>query len=119
MANCVCEVNPVWQPAMRMIAGISNSSPATVTTTVNHLYVTGTIVRISIPQACGMQQLHNYAGTLTSTGPTTFTLNVDTTRFDAFVIPVGVSPHVDVCAQVLPIGEDPYQITAALHNVLG
>ncbi len=109
----------MFQPAMRTITAITNSYPVTVTTPVNHLYVTGTVVRLSIPQACGMQQLHNYVGSLTSTGLTTFTLDVDTTLFDAFVIPVGISPHIDVCAQVLPIGEDPYQITAALHNVLG
>jgi len=109
----------MFQPAMRTISGITNSYPVIVTTPVNHLYITGTIVRISIPQACGMQQLHNYMGTLTYASPTTFTLDVDTTHFDAFVIPVGISPHVDICAQVLPIGEDPYQITAALHNVLG
>jgi hypothetical protein len=126
MSLCTCEINPTFQPAMRIITAITNSYPAVITTMVNHLYVTGTIVRIVIPQACGMQQLNNFLGTLTSTGLDTFTLDIDTTYFDAFAVPVdnwtdpvnGISIHIDTCAQVLPVGEDPFMITAAMRNTL-
>jgi hypothetical protein len=106
-----------------MISAVTNSYPAMVTTAVDHQYITGITVRLLIPEACGMQQLNNYLGKITYAGPDTFTIDIDTTYFDAFVIPgisaPAVSDHIDTCAQVLPIGEDPYQITAPLRNILG
>lgn len=126
MSLCTCETNPMFQPAMRIITAITNSYPVTITTMVNHLYLTGTIVRIIIPPACGMQRLNNYLGSLTSTGLATFTLNVDTMYYGPFAVPVdnwtdpvnGISIHEDTCAQVLPVGEDPFMITAAMRNTL-
>src|ERR1700734_1201635 len=78
---------PIYQPAMRIIAAISNSNPVGITTTFNHQYVSGLIVRIDIPAALGMQQLNQMFGPITVTGNTTFTLPIDSTNFDLFVLP--------------------------------
>lgn len=103
---------------MRLIASITQSNPATVTTTFAHLYISGTIVRLDIPLADGMQQANQFVGPITVTGPTTFTIPLDTTMFDAFSIPVSASPLINICAQVVPVGEVNEQLTAAVKNTL-
>ena len=118
MPRCFAYMNPVFQPAMRLIAAITQSSPATVTTTFNHLYISGTTVRLDIPVADGMQQANQFVGPIIVTGPTTFTIDLDTTNFDAFAIPVSPGPHENICAQVVPVGELNSQLTAAVKNTL-
>ena len=75
---------PVYQPAMRIIASITNAFPAVVTTTFAHQYVTGTVVRINIPPGFGMQQINQQTAQITVTGSTTFSLPINTTSFDIF-----------------------------------
>jgi hypothetical protein len=119
MSTCYAIANPIFQPAMRLIASITNAFPAVVTTTFAHQYKTLTIVRLDIPVACGMQQANQLTGTIVVTGTTTFAIDIDTTLFDAFAIPMNPPPYVNTCAQVVPIGEDNSILTAALQNVLG
>lgn len=109
---------PVYQPAMRLISAITNSFPASVTTTFAHQYITGTIVRIDIPFADGMQQLNQQTAPITVTSATTFTIPIDTTAFDVFAIPMSVPPYVNTAAQVVPIGEINSILAAATVNVL-
>lgn len=118
MPRCFADPNPIFQPAMRLIAAISQSIPATVTTTFDHLYVSGTKVRLDIPFADGMQQANQFVGPIVVTGSTTFTIDLDTTNFDAFAIPVAPDPHTNICAQVVPVGELNSQLTAAVRNTL-
>lgn len=118
MSTCYAQQFPVFQPAMRLIASITNSNPALVTTTFNHQYVNGTIVRLDIPPADGMQEITGQTGFIIVTGPTTFTFPVDTTLFSPFAIPVSPPPTVNTCAQVVPIGESSNTLQAALQNVL-
>lgn len=75
--------SPTFQPAMRIISAITNASPATVTTTFDHDYVSGTVVRLHIPTGFGMYQANKLQGEITVTGTTTFTIDIDTTDFDA------------------------------------
>lgn len=103
---------------MRVITAITNSNPATVTTSVNHFYTDGSIVRLVIPQICGMPQANNLTGVTTSTGAQTFTIDIDTTNFDPFSIPIAPSPHDNICALVIPIGEANDTLAAATQNVL-
>ena len=88
--------NPTYQPAMRIIESITNAKPSVVTTTFDHNYLTGEIVRLRIPQGWGMQQADGLKGTITVTGDTTFEIDIDTTHFDAFITradnPIGVTP---------------------------
>lgn len=109
---------PVYQPAMRLISAITNSFPATVTTTFNHQYITGTIVRIDIPFADGMQQLNQQTAPITVISPTQFTIPIDTTSFERFLIPMGAPPYINTAAQVVPIGEISSILAAATVNVL-
>jgi hypothetical protein len=118
MSQCFAVLNPIFQPAMRLIAAISQSNPAQVTTTFAHQYVSGTIVRLNIPQIDGMQELDTTQWPITVTGSTTFTIPVDSTAFSAFAIPVSPPFHANTCAQVVPTGEINETLAAAVRNVL-
>lgn len=119
MSQCYAYPNPIFQPAMRLIAAISQSNPAQVTTTFTHQYVSGTIVRLDIPQADGMQEISGQLFPIMVTGDTTFTIPVDATNFSAFAIPVSPPFHVYTCAQVIPVGEITSTLDAATVNVSG
>jgi hypothetical protein len=103
---------------MRLIAAISQANPAEVTTTFAHQYISGTVVRLDIPQIDGMQELADTIWPITVTGATTFTIPVNSTAFSAFAIPVDPPFHVNTCAQVVPIGEINETLAAATRNVL-
>lgn len=118
MSKCYANPNPIFQPAMRLIAAISNSFPATVTTTFAHQYFDGTVVRLDIPIADGMQEANQFVGPIIVTGLTTFTIPLDTIHFSPFAIPVAPDPHADTCAQVIPIGEINETLKAATKNIL-
>lgn len=118
MSTCIAVMNPIFQPSMRIITAISNSNPAIVTTSFAHNYVTGTIVRLDIPPADGMQQANQFSGPILVLSPTTFSMPLDTTNFDAFAIPPSPPPTVNTCAQAVPIGEVNSILTAAVQNVL-
>jgi len=114
---------PTYQPSMRIISAITNAFPAQVTTTFAHQYVTGTIVRLDIPNGFGMTQANQLFGLIVVTSPTTFSIAIDTTMFDTFVIPTyTLLPSGLVIsqqqAQSTPIGEDNNMLTAAVQNVL-
>jgi len=115
---CFAYPKPVFGPAMRLIAAITTTNPAMVTTTFAHGYVTGTIVRLDIPPACGMQQIDQQTGAIVVTSPTTFAINIDASLYDPFSIPVGTPPWVNICPQVVPIGEVNETLLAALQNIL-
>jgi hypothetical protein len=105
---------PMFQPSMRIIAAISNSFPAVVTTTFNNQYLSGTIVRLYVPFGFGMVQANGLQGTIAVINPTQFSINIDTTFFDPFTIPIGANQE----AQVVPIAEQNNILTAAVQNAL-
>lgn len=108
---------PVYQPAMRVISSITNAYPAVVTTTINHQYRTGLVVRLLIPAGFGMVQANQLFGAIVVTGDTTFSIDIDTTFFDAFSIP-GTFPLDFQHAQAVPIGEVNELLLGATQNVL-
>jgi hypothetical protein len=108
---------PVYQPSMRIIASITNAPVASVTTTFNHQYLTGTIIRLVIPLGFGMVQANQLFGEIVVTGPTTFTIGIDTTFFSAFSTPA-TFPDNTQSAQSVPIGENSNTLKAAVQNVL-
>ena len=118
MQTCYCLDHPVYQPSMRIIAAITQSNPAAVTTTFAHQYNTGCVVRLDIPVADGMQQINQMTGPITVTGSTTFNIAIDSTLFDAFSIPLSLPPWVNTCAMVVPIGELNDHLDSAVQNVL-
>lgn len=118
MSTCYANPFPVFQPAMRIISAITQANPAVVTTTFDHQYKTGTVVRLDIPPACGMQQINQMTGAIIVTGSNAFAVTIDSTQFAPFAILVSPPPYVDTCAQVVPIGELNETLKAALQNVL-
>lgn len=117
---------PTFQPAMRVITAITNSFPVLVTTSFEHQYQTGLIVRLIIPVGFGMQLANQLKGDITVTSSTQFTMNIDTTNMDPFVIP----PLVTVDgfyfapggqagpAMSVPVGEINSLLTESTQNVL-
>jgi len=114
---------PVYIPAMRVIIAITNTNPASITTSfdginpANHGYLTGTIVRIDVPNGYGMTQINQQFGPITVTSPTTFTIPIDAIAYDVFVFP-NTFPENRQEAQSVPIGEDNGMLTAATFNQL-
>lgn len=106
--------NPVFAPAMRIIQSITNANPAVVTTTFDHGYISGTIVRLDIPFADGMQQAHGKTGEIVVISDTAFSISIDTTLFDAFNFNGSNTQY----GQVVPIGENNAILTAAVQNIL-
>lgn len=116
--RCYADPDPIYQPAMRLIAAITTENPAEVTTTFAHQYETGLVVRLDIPQACGMPQANGQTGAITVTADTTFLIDIDSTNYQPFVIPDDPPPYVNICAQVVPVGEVNEQLDQATRNVL-
>lgn len=115
--HCFVETNPRFKPATKLISAIGKGLITTVTTSSDHEYVTGTIVRLIVPKADGMVEIDGMQGEITVTGSTTFTLPIVSTTFTDFAIPVSPTPDDDICALVIPIGENNAILTAAVRNV--
>lgn len=111
---CFAYPNSIFQPAMRLISSITNANPAVVTTTFAHQYKTGTIIRLDIPPADGMQQANQLFAPITILSPTTFSIEIDTTNFDVFAIPAAPSPLTFVCALSVPIAVQQTSINQAV-----
>lgn len=77
-----------WSPSFRNISDISQATSAVITTYVNHPYEVGGKVLCRIPSGFGMTELNGLTGVITAISDTTFTINVDTSGFTAFEIPV-------------------------------
>lgn len=108
---------PTFQPAMRLITAITRANRATVTTSPDHQYETGTIVRLHVYPANGMVQANNLTGTIIVTGDDTFTIDINTTHFDTFVVPPMPTAN-NTLSCCVPIGEVNELLRAALQNVL-
>ena len=118
MPRCYAVPDPIFKPAMRLIAAISQSNPMVVTTTFANQYITGTYVRLYVPVVDGMPEANGLTGYIVVTSPTTFTLPINSTLFTPFAIPIAPNPHDDICAQVIPVGEDNAILYAAVQNTL-
>ena len=115
---------PMFQRAMRNILSISQAESALVTTTFdginpgNHQYSTGLIVRLYVPSGFGMVRVNGLEAPITVVNDTQFTVPIDTTNFDAFVVPDFQPGDFGTPAQVVPIGEVNDLLTEATQNVL-
>jgi len=115
---------PTFQRAMRNVLSITQAENALVTTTFdgttpgNHQYQTGLIVRLYVPDGFGMVQANELSGPITVINDTQFTIPIDTTNFDAFVIPAYQPGAFGTPAQVVPVGEVNDILTEETQNVL-
>lgn len=104
-------------PQNYFIASISpnntiNTIATTVDTTLPNNVVVGQLMRFYIPQGYGMTQLDGQSGYVTAINSNTeFVVNVDTSQYNAFVIPG--SPFNMQKAQVSAIGDN--NISAPLN----
>jgi hypothetical protein len=105
----------MFYPKSRVIANITQAAAAVVTTLVDHSYQSGQKVRMIIPDGCGMTELNGLIGVVTVLNASTFSINIDTTGFTAFVfrLPAAV-PFTH--AQVVPVGDANYTLTGATVN---
>jgi len=121
--------SPTFKPTMRLISSISKGSTTTITTEEAHGYYTGMTVRILVPDLintaipgtslCGMPQINNLSGKITVTAGDTFTIDINSTDFDDFVIPGTWIQQVGLYPQVVPFAEDDDMTTASVRNILG
>ena len=122
--NYYAEQFPMFQRAMRNILSITQEENALVTTTFdginpgNHQYSTGLIARLYVPEGFGMTQANELSGTITKVNDTQFTIDIDTTNFDAFVVPDYQPGAFGTPAQVVPVGQINSILTQATQNVL-
>jgi len=98
------------------ISAINNGQTTVITTAVNHGFIVGNTVQFSIPKQWGERQLDRLKGTVLDTTANTITVNIDSSFFDAFVIPSVTLPTVIDPAQVLPVGD--YNTGYLATNVL-
>lgn len=108
---------PVFQPAMRIVSNITNDYPAVVTTTINHNYKTGAIVRLYVPNGYGMIQANKLYASIIVLTDTTFSINLDTTLFSAFTTPI-TFPEDTQYSQCVPLGEVNSTLNSSTKNVL-
>lgn len=122
--NSGAQQKPNFQPAMRQIASITNANPVVITTTFDHNYFTGDIVRIVIPAyaavpgnrtaSFGMPEINQKYAAITVLSNTTFSMPIDSTLFEAFSVPAGALQF----AQCTNIGEVAQNIWGAEYNTL-
>ena len=90
-----------FQPRRRLISAVTNASEGEITTTEDHGYSVGQVVRVIIPAAYGMEVEYKIATVLTVPSTTTFTTDLDTSALNAYVTPTTPPSFTD--AQVVPI----------------
>ena len=121
-------VNPSFKPIVRLISSISRGATTTIVTENAHEYITGMTVRILVPTftdsnigpggAVGMPQINKMTGKITVIDSTSFSIDIDSTTFDEFVMPVTWPVRIQLHPQVVPISEEYDMTSAAVRNVL-
>lgn len=87
--NIYLPPSPVVPPFL-LITNITQAINASVTVSTTNEYVPGQVVYFSVPFTYGMFQINSLSGEILSVDLTNliFTVNVNTTLFDAFIVPV-------------------------------
>lgn len=102
-ANTYLPPSPVV-PGMLLITAISRAYPMVVTI-VNSLYntyVVDQLVCLTVPPAYGMYQANELTAKIIDINGTQFSLNVNSSAFDAFVVPSGIT--ISQPASLAPAG---------------
>ena len=102
----------IYYPAHNVITNITNAKPAVVTTATDHNYVDGMVVRLVIAAGYGMPQANRLMGIITIINPTSFSITIDTTSFDPYVIP---SPALQT-SQTIGVGDENDDGTGYMYN---
>lgn len=102
-------------PDRSNITGITNASPAVVTTSTPHGLYTGMVVRTVVPNNYGMYQMNGQMAQVSVLSSNTFAcyqtlvptlIPIDSTNYNTFTAPA----IPNILAQVLPIGDGSHPI---------
>ncbi len=116
-----------FSPSQKSIASISQGRRVVITTFTDHNFLDGLIVRVVIPgvnanhpfvgivNSLGMPQMNGLEGKITVLTPTSFSLPIDSTFFDPYVMSAFPSDEQFV-GQVIPIAENAFTLTSATKN---
>ncbi len=92
-------------PSALEITAISQANSMVITTLANsdevNTYIVGQLVRLTVPQTYGMYQANGLTGQIISINGSDFSLNIDSSGFDPFVVPSG---NVQQPASMAPSG---------------
>lgn len=85
--------NTTFIPSTLLISSVTKAYPMVVVATVppnaSNTYIAGQAVRFFIPQPYGMQQLNGQTGVILNVSGLTFTIDINSSLYDAFVTPLG------------------------------
>ena len=107
-------------PSSLPITNISQSFPMVVSVDVgndaieSNTYIVGMAIRLYVPISYGMFQANNLVGTITAIDGLDFTLNINSSQFDAFSIPAG---NAEAPASVSPAGSRNLQYNNSTSSV--
>jgi hypothetical protein len=89
-------ISSIFYPQTRYVINITQAVNAVVTTSVNHGYLPGQIVRFNLVSSLyGMTQINQMTATITAVTANTFTTNLNTTGFSPFTwstVAAGANP---------------------------
>lgn len=103
----------------RWITLITQAAAAVVTTSIDHGYSVGDRVTINLPDALfGMTQINGLEAEITAVTVSTFTTDIDSAAFDAFVFPTSAQAAAGIShANVVPFGEVATSLASPTDNV--
>ncbi len=104
-------INTFFVPSRQTVTAVTNANPAVVTTSQNHGYQTGLIVRFFFPLNVGMNILNEQDFKITVLSPSTFSIPTNSIGFDVFS-PVGTKQT----PQVIPVGNIALNVLEATEN---
>lgn len=103
-------------PNRQTVTNITNANPGVVTTSQPNGYHDGLFVRFFYPVMFGMTQIAGFIYQIKVLSPTTFSIDVDTSNFDAFAI-----KSSSQTVQVIPVAEVAATLVSAVvnnHNII-
>lgn len=110
--------DPRYEPAMRLVTDITKAEEAVITTSFDHDYQSGLIIRLYVPVNYGMFQANHKKGEITVLTSDTFSIKIDTREFDTFTAPAS-PPYYNKTALCIPIGNILNEKNLAVRNVSG
>jgi hypothetical protein len=108
-------------PGNLLITNISTANPMVVTiiNSIFNTYIVGMLVILTIPQSYGMTQANDLTAQITAISGTNFTLNINSSGFDVFVIPSPTLPPPSKPASLSPAGaRNIYDVTVEPFHAL-
>jgi hypothetical protein len=108
-------------PGALIITAITNTYPMVVSfiNSIYNTYALGQLVCLTVPPQYGMVQANELTGEITNISGTNFTLNIDASNFDPFVIPPPSFPPPSRPASLSPAGSrNIYNITVEPFRAL-